>query len=64
MSQMQYRRTPLIFWPFIALGRLIAAILGLVFMIVGGVLCLTIIGAIVGIPLALFGFTLMIRGFF
>jgi hypothetical protein len=61
---MQYRRTPLIFWPFIALGRLIAAILGLVFMIVGGVLCLTIIGAIVGIPLALFGFTLMIRGFF
>jgi len=62
-------------WPFIALwklvagiigltGRLVAAILGLVLMIVGVVVSLTIIGAIVGIPLIVFGFLLILRGFF
>lgn len=72
---MRYNRTPFIFWPFVAIfnlievilkltGRLVAAVLGLVLMIIGGVLCLTIIGAVVGIPLAVFGFTLIIRGFF
>jgi len=45
-------------------GRLVAAILGLVLMIVGVILCLTVIGAILGIPLLIFGFLLMIRGFF
>lgn len=67
--------TPWYLWPFVALwklvagiieltGRLVAAILGLVLMIVGLVLTLTIIGAIVGIPLIIFGFLLIIRGFF
>jgi len=42
----------------------VAAILGLVLMIVGVILCLTVIGAILGIPLLIFGFLLMIRGFF
>lgn len=62
-------------WPFVALwrlvslifemtGRLVAVILGLVFLIVGIIVTLTIIGAIVGIPLAIFGFMLMIRGMF
>jgi hypothetical protein len=62
-------------WPCVALwkllagiievtGRLIAAVLGLVLMIVGLVLTLTIVGAVVGIPLIIFGFLLMIRGFF
>ncbi len=45
-------------------GRLVAAILGLVLMIVGLVLTLTVIGAIIGIPLMIFGFLLVIRGFF
>ena len=68
-------RTPWYLWPFVALwklvagiiemtGRLVAAILGLVLMIVGVILTLTIIGAIVGIPLIIFGFLLIIRGFF
>ncbi len=68
-------RTPWFWWPFVALwklvagiiemtGRLVAAILGLVLMIVGVILTLTIIGAIVGIPLIIFGFLLIIRGFF
>jgi len=67
--------TPWYLWPFVALwkllagiieltGRLVAAILGLVLMIVGVILTLTIIGAIVGIPLIIFGFLLIIRGFF
>ena len=65
----------IIAWPFIALwrlvigivqvtGRFVAAILGLILMIVGVVLTLTVVGAIVGIPLFTFGFLLVIRGFF
>ena len=64
-----------IFWPFVALwrlvtwileitGRLAAIILGVVFIIVGTVLSLTVVGAVLGIPLALFGFLLMLRGIF
>ena len=45
-------------------GRLVAVILGLVFLIVGAVLCVTIIGAIVGVPFIVFGFMLIIRGLF
>ena len=67
--------TPWYLWPFVALwellagiikltGRLVAAILGLVLIILGVLLCLTIIGAIVGIPLLIFGFMLIVRGFF
>jgi hypothetical protein len=62
-------------WPFVALwklvagivaltGRLVAVILGLVLMIVGVIVSLTIIGAIVGIPLIIFGFLLILRGLF
>lgn len=62
-------------WPFVALwklvagivtatGRLVAAVLGLVLMIVGVVISLTIVGAIVGIPLIIFGFLLILRGLF
>ncbi len=69
------RNIPWILWPFAAVwwlvssvlqltGRLIAAVLGLVFMIVGGLLTATVIGAVVGIPLMIFGFLLMIRSIF
>lgn len=69
------RSTPWIFWPFEALarlvggiivltGRLVAALLGLVLLIAGIALTVTIIGAIVGIPLAAFGLMLMVRGIF
>lgn len=65
---MSYHRTPLILLPFELLFkfilRLIAAVLGLTLMIVGAVLCITIVGIVVGAPLAVFGFTLVIRGFF
>jgi hypothetical protein len=69
------RRTPWFLWPFAALwrllafiieltGRLLAAILGLVLMIVGVILTVTIVGALVGVPLIIFGFLLILRGFF
>jgi hypothetical protein len=54
-------------WNFIAYivsltGRLIAVILGLVFMLVGVILTITVVGAIVGIPLFIIGLLLVIRG--
>jgi len=62
-------------WPFVALwkllagilgltGRLIGIVLGVVFMIVGGILIVTVILVPVGIPLAAFGVLLVMRGLF
>ncbi len=45
-------------------GRMMAVILGLVFLAIGIALSLTIIGAIFGVPLAIIGFLMIIRGFF
>ncbi len=70
-----YSETPWILWPFVALwrlvaglialtGRLLAAVLGLVLMIVGVLLSITVIGAVAGIPLIIFGFMLLVRGLF
>lgn len=69
------RRVPWIFWPFVALwrllagilgltGRIIGAVLGLVLVIAGFAVSLTVIGAVIGIPLMLFGFLLMVRSIF
>lgn len=66
---------PWFVWPFAVIwnlvcgilkmtGRLVAAILGLVLLIVGIVLTLTVIGAIVGVPIAVLGVMLMIRAIF
>ena len=68
-------RTPWILWPFVALwrliamiveftGRIVAVVLGAVLMIVGIIVSLTVIGAIVGIPLAILGLLLVLRGLF
>ena len=56
-------------WKFLALiiemtGRLIGAILGCVFMLVGVILTITIVGGIVGIPMFLIGLLLLIRSIF
>ncbi|MCJ7550523.1 MAG: hypothetical protein MUQ30_12680 [Anaerolineae bacterium] len=69
------KRTPWFLWPFVAIwdlitwilqltGRLVAAILGLVFMVIGAILTVTVIGAVVGIPFIIFGFALMVRSIF
>jgi hypothetical protein len=74
-AESRTRRVPLLLWPFWAIwrllawivgltGRLIAAVLGLVLMIAGLMISFTIVGLPIGIPLILFGFLLMIRGFF
>lgn len=66
---------PWYLWPFAAIwkllaviveltGRLVAMILGIVLMIVGGLVSLTIVGAIVGIPLAIVGLLLFLKGIF
>lgn len=66
---------PWLLWPFKALwdllaliikltGRLVAAVIGLVVMIVGFVLTMTVIAAPIGIPMMVFGFLLIIRGLF
>ena len=75
MTQQTKKPVPWYFWPFWALwklvsgiveftGRIVAEILGLVLMIVGVVVSLTVVGAIVGVPLIIVGFLLAIRGLF
>ena len=60
-------------WPFVALfrlvvgilalgGRFIVMLLGMVFIFVGILVSLTIVGAIIGIPLALVGLRMVFRG--
>jgi hypothetical protein len=43
---------------------LLAMALGLVFILVGVIVSLTIVGAIVGVPLAIIGLLLLLRGIF
>lgn len=54
----------LIEWIFLLTGRMIGVILGLVLMIVGIVLTLTVVGAIVGIPFIIIGFLLTLKSIF
>ena len=47
-----------------ATGRLLSLIIGLVICAVGVALCFTVIGAIIGIPLIIFGGGLMLKSIF
>lgn len=69
------KTTPILFAPFVWLwrlvtfilgltGRLLAVILGFVLLVVGILVSLTVIGAIVGIPMIIVGFALIVRGLF
>jgi hypothetical protein len=62
-------------WPFAAVwrliativgltGRFVAMVIGLVFIVVGVAVSLTVIGAIVGIPMAIVGVLLFLKGIF
>ena len=66
---------PWFLWPFWALwklvtgililtGRFAAVIIGLVLILAGDLLSLTIIGAIIGVPLLIIGLLLVFRGLF
>lgn len=64
-----------ILWPFYAIwkiltlilnitGRIICALIGIVMMVAGVAISMSIVGAIIGIPLASFGFLLSVRALF
>jgi len=68
-------KTHWLLWPFVALwrlvtwilamtGRLVAILIGIVLMVVGVIATLTVIGAIIGVPMFLFGVLLVFRGLF
>ena len=69
------RKISFLLWPFWALfqltlwilkftGRLVGAILGLVLVIAGVVLTITVIGGIIGVPLIVLGLMLMGKSIF
>jgi hypothetical protein len=49
---------------FAAIGRILCAALGLALMAAGVALSLTVVGAIVGVPLVVFGGLLLVRALF
>jgi hypothetical protein len=75
VTEKRTRHVPWYLWPFWAIwrlvigivagtGRLVAVVLGLVFLIAGALLTATVVGAIVGIPIIIFGLLLVVRGLF
>lgn len=75
MSERAERRVPWLLWPFWALwrlltfvleatGRLLCGVIGLVLIVAGVVVALTIVGAPLGVPLVLLGFLLLVRAIF
>lgn len=75
MNDHAARETPLLLMPFALLwrllgfiialsGRIVCALLGLVLMVAGVVLTMSVVAAPVGIPVSIFGFLLLIRALF
>jgi len=69
------RNVPILLWPFYAIwrlvtlvlelvGRMLCAVLGLGIMAAGVVITMSVVAAPIGIPLAIFGFLLIIRALF
>jgi hypothetical protein len=69
------KRVPLLLWPFYAvwrlltfvvelIGRVLCGILGLALMIAGIAITITVLAAPIGIPIAVFGFLLLVRAIF
>ncbi len=69
------KKTPIVLLPFVIVwaifsfflkltGRIVAAVMGLVFMVAGIALSVSMVAAPIGIPLAIFGFLLMLRSIF
>ncbi len=75
MSSEVKKRVPWVFWPFYAVWRLasfvlgaagilVCAVLGVVLMVVGAFVTVTIVGAPLGIPLVILGLLLLVRAIF
>lgn len=69
------RKVPILLWPFYAIwrlltfvlemvGRVLCALIGIVLMIAGGAITVTVVAAPIGIPIAVVGFLLVVRAFF
>ena len=75
MSDSNDTRVPLLLWPFYAIwrlltfvlkaiGRLLCGLLGIALMVAGVGVTMSVVAAPLGIPLAAFGFLLLIRAIF
>jgi hypothetical protein len=75
MTTENKQHIPWYLWPFAAIwkllavivemtGRFVAMVLGIVLILVGVIVSLTIVGAIIGVPLAFVGLLLLLRGMF
>ena len=75
MTEKHKQHIPWYLWPFWAIwkllasiveltGRLLAVVLGLVLVVAGGLVSLTVVGAFVGVPLMIIGILLCVRGIF
>jgi hypothetical protein len=75
MSDNDDKQIPWILWPFYAVwrlltfileltGRIICAVAGLALMAAGVAITVTVVAAPIGIPMAAFGFLLLVRALF
>ena len=75
MSEHEEKRVPILLWPFYAIwrivtfifeltGRIICALIGLAIMAAGVAITITVVAAPIGIPIAAFGFLLLVRALF
>lgn len=75
MSEQEEKQVPWLLWPFHAIwrvltfileltGRIICAIIGLALMAAGATITITVVAAPIGIPIAAFGFLLLVRALF
>jgi len=75
MPDMAEQQIPWTFWPFVAVwrlltfilkvtGRIICAVFGLAFMAIGVTIALSIVGAPLGVPIAVLGMLLLVRALF
>ena len=75
MSENEEKRLPWLLWPFYAIwrvvsfvfeltGRIICAVIGLALMAAGVAITVTVVAAPIGIPIAAFGFLLLVRALF
>ena len=73
MTHRRHSLVSVLLWPIVAIlrliegivvlgGRFLVMVLGMVFIFAGILISLTIVGAIVGIPLALIGLLMVFRG--
>jgi len=75
MSDNGEKQIPWLLWPFYAIwrvvtfvfeltGRIICALIGLALMAAGVAVTVTVVAAPIGIPIAAFGFLLLVRALF